>query len=66
MDKFKRLYIEVNGVAIIDIENAYDIHVEQLTDWYEIEYKEYAGNVAISREVSIDLEKATSITIILK
>ena len=66
MNKFKRLYVEVNGVAIIDVENAEDIHVEQLTDWYEIEYKEYAGDVAISREVSIDLEKATSITIILK
>lgn len=66
MDKFKRLYVEVNGVAIIDVEHGEDIHIEQLTDWYEIEYKEYVGDVIISREVSIDLEKATSITIILK
>lgn len=66
MNKFKRLYVEVNGVKVIDVENAEDISLDQYTGYIDFEYKELIEKASITKDVSIDLEEATSITIILK
>ena len=66
MDKFKRLYVEVNGAKVIDVEEACDICIDQYSAYIDFKYKENVENASITKDVSIDLENANSITIILK
>ena len=66
MNKFKRLYVEVNGAIAIDVNNAEDINIDQYSDYIDFKYKENIENASITKDISIDLENANSITIILK
>ena len=66
MNKFKRLYVEVNGAIAIDVNNAEDINIDQYSDYIDFKYKENIENASITKDISIDIENANSITIILK
>lgn len=66
MNKFKRLYVEVNGAIAIDVDNALDISIDQYSDYIDFKYKEMVDSASITKDISIDLENANSITIILK
>jgi len=66
MEKFKRLYVEVNGAMVIDVDNAEDINIDQYSDYIDFKYKEMVENASITKDISVDLENATSITITLK
>ena len=66
MEKFKRLYVEVNDVKVIDVEQAEDISIEQYSDYIDFKYKEMVGSASITKDISVDLENVNSITIILK
>lgn len=66
MDKFKELYVEVNGAGVIDATNVSDIDIEQYSDYIDFKYKEIVESASITKEISVDLENANSIKIILK
>lgn len=66
MEKFKKLYVEVNGAIAIDVENAEDISIDQYSDYIDFKYKEMVDSASITKDVSIDLDNVNSITIILK
>lgn len=66
MEKFKRLYVEVNGAIAIDVEQAEDISIDQYSDYIDFKYKEMVDSASITKDVSIDLDNVNSITIILK
>lgn len=66
MEKFKRLYVEVNGSRVIDVEEALDINIDQYSDYIDFKYKEIINNATITKEISVDLENTNSVTIILK
>lgn len=66
MEKFKRLYVEVNGAIAIDVEQAEDIDIEQYSDYIDFKYKEMVDSASITKDISIDLDNVNSITIILK
>lgn len=66
MNKFKRLYVEVNGVKVIDVDQAEDINIDQYSDYIDFKYKEIVESASITKDISVDLENANSITIILK
>jgi len=66
MENFKKLYVEVNGAKVIDVENCEDINIDQYSDYIDFKYKEMVENASITKEISVDLENAESITIMLK
>lgn len=66
MEKFKKLYVEVNGAIAIDVDNAEDISIDQYSDYIDFKYKEMVDSASITKDVSIDLDNVNSITIILK
>lgn len=66
MEKFKKLYVEVNGFNVIEADHVEDISIDQYSDYIDFKYKEIINNASITKDISVDLENATSITIILK
>lgn len=66
MEKFKKLYVEVNGAIAIDVSQAEDINIEQYSDYIDFKYKEMVDSASITKEISVNLDNVNSITIILK
>ena len=66
MENFKNLYVEVNGFNVIEANHVEDINIDQYSDYIDFKYKEIINNASITKDISVDLENAKSITIMLK